>query len=386
MEIIQNSKMFFFSWALLFTLTGCAKVKDIQDVYKIAVIAPISGPYSLLGKSIVNGAELAVREANEKGGIDGKEIFLVKEDDGGLVGEGSFFAYRITRTENILGVIGHLNSDISIPASEFYSRAMIVQISPGSTSPYFTEREGVRGYVFRTIGRDDAQGKIAAEYVLKNGFKRVAILYNDRSYGATLAGEFAKALKTLPQNGLRPDIVFYNMIQVGQKDYGALISQIASTKPDVVFLAGEHDDAGHLIKDFPKYGLEKTQFIGGDGIDHPDFIKIGGINTEGAIVISVPEIKDKNFVKKYKETYKEDPTGYAANSYDAANILISAIREVKEKDPEKVAKKVASIKSFQGVTGEITFDKKGDLTRPAFALSKVVSGMFVVISNDSGQN
>lgn len=371
---------------LCFLLSGCTKPK-VDDVYKIAVIAPLSGPYALLGKSIVNGADLAVKEANDNDGVDGKEIVLIKEDDGGLVGEGAFFAYRLTRTDMILGVIGHLNSDISIPASEFYARAMIAQISPGTTSPYFTERKATKGYVFRTIGRDDTQGKIAATYVLKNGFKRIAILYNDRSYGRTLAGEFAKFLKVLPaMNEAKPEIVYYSMINVGKTDYGDLISQLASYKPDIVFLAGEHDDAGHLIKDFPKYGLEKTQFIGGDGIDHPEFIKIGGINTEGALAISIQPIRDTSFYEKYVSTYMEKSTGYSASAYDATNILISAIKKVKEKDSEKIAKVVALTMDFPGVTGLISFDKKGDLITPGFVLSKVINGKFVILENKKQSN
>src|SRR3989338_2795761 len=197
-------------------LSGCFRPPQAgEDNYKIAVVAPQSGPYALLGKSIINGAELAVEEANKKGGIHSKKIILLKEDDGGLVGEGAFFAYRLTRTAMVLGVIGHLNSDISIPASEFYRSAGIPQISPGSTSPFFTEREGVQGYVFRTIGRDDTQGKLLADHVIKNGFKKVAILYNDRAYGELLAGEFAKSLKLNSASlAVKPEVVFYNMIEV----------------------------------------------------------------------------------------------------------------------------------------------------------------------------
>ena len=377
---IKNILNLILCFLISLLLCACTKPKSAKDVYKIAVVAPLSGPYSLLGKSIVNGAELAVKEANKLGGVNGKEVILIKEDDGGLVGEGAFFAYRLTRTEMILGVIGHLNSDISIPASEFYTKAMIAEISPGSTSPYFTERESVRGYVFRTIGRDDTQGKIAAKYVLENNLKRVAVLYNDRSYGKTLAGEFVKALKTLPSvGGTRPVIVYYNMIQVGKTEYGAFLSELSSYKPDVIFLAGEHDDAGHLIKDFSKYGLTNTNFIGGDGIDHQEFIRIGGVHTEGALVITVPKIVSEKFIEEYKEIFSEEPTGYSANAYDAANILINAIRTVVERDPEKIAKEIAMVKDFPGVTGLITFDKNGDLTRPGFALSRVSMGMFHVI-------
>ncbi len=378
-------KKFGVSLIILFSgllLCGCFRPPQTEEAYKIAVVAPQSGPYSYLGESIINGAELAVEEANEKGGIDGKKIVLVKEDDGGLVGEGAFFAYRLTRTEMVLGVIGHLNSDISIPASEFYARAMIPQISPGSTSPYFTEREATRGYVFRTIGRDDTQGELLASYVLKKGFARVAILYNDREYGKLLAGEFAKALKNSKTSNIKPQIVFYNMIEVGRKDYGALISQLSSYRPDIVFLAGEQDDAGNLVKDFPKYGLGMTKFIGGDGIDNEEFIKIGGKNTEGAIVISPSPITDQSFIANYLKRFKKEPLGYAANSYDAANILISAIRKVKVKDGEKIVKEVASTMNFKGVSGLISFNENGDLTSPGFVLSKVENGKFKVIENE----
>lgn len=377
--MIKKDYIIFVLFFSLF-LGGCLRSHGPKDVYKIAVVAPLSGTDIPLGESIIHGAELAVLEANKKGGIDKKNIVLVKEDDGGLVGEGAFFAYRLTRTDMILGVIGHLDSDISIPASEFYARAMIAEISPGSTSPYFTERNATKGYVFRTIGRDDAQGKITADYVTKNGFKRVVILYHDREYGRSLSGEFAKALKTSKVVN-KPTIIYYNKVEVGKTDYGALLSHLSSLKPDIVFLAGEYNDAGYLVKDFPKYGLEKTQFIGGDGVYHTDFIKIGGINTEGSIVISAPPIKDKSFIERYTKHYNQEPTGYSANTYDATNILIYAIKKAKEKTPEEVAKVVALTMDFVGVTGSISFDENGDLTSHGFVLNKVVNGKFKVIEN-----
>lgn len=372
------------SCIILFLVTGCVKPLGREDSYKIAVVAPLTGNDPALGESIINGAELAVKEVNEKGGINGKKITLIKEDDGGLVGEGAFFAYRLTRTDMVLGVIGHLDSDISIPASEFYTRAKVPQISPGSTSPYFTEREATRGYVFRTIGRDDAQGKMAAEYVVKNAFKRVAILYHDRAYGKSLTGEFAKALKTSFSSLNKPQIVFYGAIEVGKNDYGSLLSRVAIQKPDVVFFVGEYNDAGNLIKDFPKYGLEKTQFIGGDGVYHSEFIKIGGINSEGSIVISAPPIVDNEFIKKYEKLFKHEPTGYSANTYDATNILISAIKKVREKDSQKIAHEVAATMNFKGVTGLLSFDKKGDLTSHGFVLNKVINRKFKVVESNQG--
>ena len=372
----------FFILILGLFLNGCFRPPLAEDTYKIAVVAPQSGPYSLLGESIINGTELAVEQANKNGGINGEKIVLVKEDDGGLVGEGAFFAYRLTRTEMVLGVIGHLNSDISIPASEFYTRAKVPQISPGSTNPYFTERKITKGYVFRTIGRDDTQGKLLADYVIKKGFTRIAVLYNDRAYGKILAGEFAKSLKNSTNTKIKPQIVFYGMIEVGKKDYGSLIAQLSSYNPDVVFLAGEHDDAGNLVKDFPKYGLSMARFIGGDGIDNEEFIKIGGKNTEGAVVISPAPIVDKKFIQEYESYFKRKPIGYAANSYDAANILINAIKKVKTKDSKKIAEEVASTMDFSGASGLISFNENGDLTSPGFVLSKVINGKFEVIKDE----
>ena len=377
---MKKKLLFLFSFLLIF-LYGCYKAPTPNDFYKIAVVAPQSGPYSKLGESIINGVQLAVEETNENGGIGGKKVLLIKEDDGGLVGEGAFFAYRLTRTEMILGVIGHLNSDISIPASEFYTRAKIPQISPGSTSPYFTEREATRGYVFRTIGRDDTEGKMLAEYAVKKGYKRLAILYNDRAYGRTLAGEFAKSIKTSAV-AVKPQIVFYSMIEVGKKDYGSLLAQLSSYKPDVVFLAGEHDDAGYLVKDFSKYGLSMTQFLGSDAVNNIEFIKIGGKTAEGAVVISPPPIVDRTFISKYKNAFNDEPTSYAANSYDAANILLGAIKTVRSQDGEKIAEKISSTKDFAGVTGEISFDEKGDLSSPGFILNQVVKGKFKAIENE----
>ncbi len=384
------SKNLWFIFSLLsivLLLNGCVRPPGAEDVYKIAAIAPMTGTDPALGTSVINGAELAVEEANEKGGINGKKIVLIKEDDGGLVGEGSFFAYRLTRTEMVLGVVGHVDSDISIPASEFYANAMIVQISPGSTVPYFTERKDVRGYVFRTIGRDDTQGKMIVDYIIKHGFKKIALLYSNREYGRSLSGEFARSLKAHAEannKSNKPEIVFYSRIERGKPDYDSLLTQISFSKPDVVVLAGEYNDGGNLVRGFPKYGLTNVQFIGGDGVYHDEFIRYGGKNTEGALVISAPPIQDEDFILRYKKRFEQEPTGYTANAYDATNILIEAIKQVKEKDSDKIAKIVAATQNFKGVTGKISFNKDGDLTTLGFVFNKVINGKFVVVKGEHG--
>ena len=371
--------------SLLLLLTSCSKLekantvqpgseKQEEDVYKIAVAAPQFGPYQELGLSIVRGAELAVELKNKNGGINGKQIKLINVDDGGLSGEAIWKAKSLVQ-EKVIGVIGHLNSDISIPASEIYSMAMIIEISPGSTSPLFTERDSVKNYVFRTIGRDDAQGKISAQYALEKGFKKIAVLHNDRSYGLSLSSEFVKKIDASMQ---QVEIIHKEAYKVGNEDFSKQISVLKEKSPDLIFFAGEYGDAASFLNQMKKTGLN-IPFLGGEGVFDQEFILLAKSASEGAYVISSPVITDNNFIKTYKEKFKKELGSYSANSFDATNILISAIESVKDKNPEKIAKAVGQTKEFPGLTGKLTFDSKGDLLEPKFSIYQVKNGMFVVL-------
>ena len=364
---------------LLF-LFGCSKSQLTpnkasqveEDVYKLAVAAPQFGPYQALGLSIIYGAELAVDEKNESGGIGGKKIKLIKVDDGGLSGEGTWRARSLVQ-EMVLGVIGHLNSDISIPASEVYARAMIAEISPGSTSPLFTERKAVRGYVFRTIGRDDEQGKLSANYVIKNRFKKIAVLYNNRGYGLSLASEFVKKL-----DAAKIPVLFYKMYKVEKKDFLNEVNELKIKAPDLVYFVGEYGDAARFLKELKNSGLN-TKFLGSEGVFDEEFILNAKDASENALVISSPIVQDENFALNYKKRFSKELGSYSANSFDATNVLISAIEKIKEKNPDKIAHEVANIADFQGVLGKISFNKNGDLVNPGFSIYEVKGGMFVAV-------
>ncbi|OGI20485.1 MAG: hypothetical protein A3B68_03095 [Candidatus Melainabacteria bacterium RIFCSPHIGHO2_02_FULL_34_12] len=355
-----------------FLLTGCTTNRS-SDFYKIAVIAPQIGPYEALGQSIINGAELAVDIKNQNGGINGKKIKLIKVDDGGLAGEGTWRAKSLVDLM-VLGVIGHLNSDISIPASEIYSKAMITEISPGSTSPLFTERSAVRGYVFRTIGRDDKQGEIAAKHAINKGYKKIAVLYNNRGYGLSLASEFIKQITTSKKS----DIIFYESYKVDTQDYSDKINSIQSKSPDLIYFVGEYGDAARFLKKLRSKGLETT-FLGSEGVFDKELIDKAKESSEGALVVSLSLNADESFGAEYRKKFNKDIGAYSANSFDATNILISAIEKVKEKDPEKIAQAVRETMDFKGLTGILSFDKKGDLLNPGFSVYEVKNGNFVVI-------
>lgn len=361
---------------MLLSLNGCSKSQigqqsNKEDVYKIAVAAPQFGPYKELGSSIINGAQLAVDLKNQAGGINGKKIELVTVDDGGLAGEGTWQARNLV-DEMVLGVVGHLNSDISIPASEIYSRAMIPEITPGSTNPFFTERKPVSGYVFRTIGRDDQQGELSARFVVNQNFKKLAVLYNNRGYGASLASEFLNYVNKV--SGV--DIVFYEMYEVGINEFSKQINSLKQKSPELVFFIGEYGDAAKFLGQLRSAGL-KTAFLGSEGVFDQEFINSAKGHSERALVISLPEVKDKIFLENYKSKFGKEIGSYSANSFDATNILISAIEKVKEKNPEKIAKAVRETKNFPGLTGNISFDTKGDLVDPKFSIYVVKNGMFV---------
>ena len=364
-------------------LAGCSKLQSTpnettstveEDAYKIAVIAPQCGPYEALGLSIVHGAELAVDLKNGSGGIDGKKIKLVKIDDGGLASEGTVKAKSLV-SEMVLGVIGHLNSDISIPASEIYAGAKIPEISPGSTSPLLTKREKVKGYIFRTIGSDDKQGEFCAKYIVDKGFQKVAVLFNNRTYGSSLAGEFTSKLNTLSKN---IEIVFHKSYRVKQGDFSKEVSDLKLAMPDVVFFVGEYGDGARFLKELRGADVNST-FLGSEGVYDEEFIKAGKGASDGALVVSLPEVKDKNFQEEYKKKFKKELGSYSANSFDGANILISAIEKIKEEDPGKIAKSVSETKNYSGITGNISFDENGDLIDPGFTLYEVKNGTFVAI-------
>ena len=358
---------------LLISVFGCTFQKH-QDVYKIAVAAPQFGPYESLGLSIINGAELAVDIKNKNGGIDGKKIELLKVDDGGLVGEGTWRAKDLTK-EKVLGVIGHLNSDISISASEVYSMARIPQISPGSTNPLFTERSEVRGYVFRTVGRDDQQGKTAAQFVQEKGFKKIAVLYNDRSYGQSLSSEFVKDIRGSKSN---VEIIYLEKYKVGNAELPRITAQLKTKIPDLIFFAGEYGDAANLLSYLRTSGLKST-FLGSEGVFAPEFISNSKGSSEGAYVISLPQVRDEIFINLYKKKCNRELGSYSANSFDAANVLISAIERTQRRTSDMVADEISMTKDFPGLTGKISFDSKGDLTDPHFSVYQVKQGMFVLV-------
>ena len=337
------------------------EIQTIEGKHYIAIAAPLTGPYKQLGNSIVEGANLAVEEFNQAN--PNHNIGTMVIDDGGLVSEALARADLVIAQKS-LGVIGHLNSEISIEAAKKYSRAGIVEISPASTSTKLTDRPDTKDYVYRTIGTDAQLGDVAAEYIISNDkYKKIAVLYNDRPYGVSVSSEFIKALAKDPSK----QIVLAQTIPVRTTDHSATASKIAQSQADIVFFIGEYNDAGYLLNDLRKINSH-TQFLGSEGVHHQEFIEIAQSNSEGALIIGAAPAP-KAIQEKYEAKYHKPISGYVSTSYKATKLLLNAIKASDFKNSKEVAK----------IVGENTiFNTNGDLIKPEFVIYHVQALKFVI--------
>jgi len=350
-------------------LSACQK-KD-STVIKIGIAGPMTGDQSRFGMDFKNGVSLAVDDWNSKGGVLGKKIELIIGDDQHDPKQAVSVANKIVN-DGAIGIIGHFNSSCSIPASDIYNRAGIPMISPGSTNPQLTEK-GYKG-VFRVCGRDDQQGKVGADFVLGQlKLKKVAVLHDKTTYGQGLADEFKKAL------GDKVQIVFYGGIVQGDKDFKSVLTSLRAKGPELIFFGGIYPEMGLLVRQAKELGL-KAPFMSGDGSYAEEFVKIAGAEAaEGTYLTFTPDPNNvpdaKDFLSRYNAKFgKEGP--YSIYAYDAANIMLSAIKEANTADVKAVVEKLHA-SEFSGAMGKIRFNDKGDVTAPPYVVWATKGGKFV---------
>ncbi|MFC0218287.1 branched-chain amino acid transport system substrate-binding protein [Pseudochelatococcus lubricantis] len=328
---------------------------------KIGIGAPLTGPNAAVGDQFQNGVEQAVADLNAAGGILGEKIEVSLGDDTSDPKQGVSVANKFAG-EGVKFVVGHYNSGVSIPASETYEEAGILQISPGSTNPVFTER-GLWN-TFRTCGRDDQQGAVAGEYLAKhyNG-KNIAVVHDKTPYGKGLADETVKALQA---KGLKA--VVYEGVNTGEKDYSALVSKLKAANVDVVYFGGLYTEAGLITRQMRDQGLS-APLMGGDGIASSEYAAIAGPGAAGTLMTFSPDPRKNPAAQQVVEKFKAknfDPETYTLYSYAAVQVLAQAAEEAKSLDPEKVAETIRSGKAFKTVIGDLSFNEKGDITRPDY--------------------
>ncbi len=334
-----------------------------QAQIKMGVGAPITGPDAAFGAQLKNGAEQAVADINASGGILGQKVELSVGDDAGDAKQGRSVANDFIG-QGVTFVVGHFNSSVTMPASDAYNEAGVLEITPGSTNPQITER-GLP-LLFRTCGRDDQQGAVAAAWLVAHDKgKRIAIIHDKSTYGKGLADETRKALA---KAGVHD--VLYEGLNVGEKDFSAIVSKIKSVDADIVFFGGVHTEGGLLVRQMRDQGV-KAVLMGGDGIASQEFAAIAGPGVEGTLMTFPPDPRlrpQAAAVVKEFEAKNYNPETYTLYSYAAAQVIKQGIEMAKSTDPAAVAKTLHGGGPFKTVVGDLSFDNKGDVTRADYVV------------------
>ena len=336
-----------------------------QEVIKIGHVAPVSGPSAHLGKDNENGAKMAIEDLNAKGiKIDGKPVKFVLqlEDDGGDPKQGTAVAQKLVDAK-VNGVIGHLNSGTSIPASKIYYDAGIPQISPATTQTKYTQ-QGFNS-TFRVVANDGKLGGSLGAYAVgKMGAKKIAVVDDRTAYGQGVAEEFVKgAKKALP--GVQ--IVAKEFTTDKATDFNAILTTIKAKNPDLVFFGGMDSVGGPLLRQMKALGIN-AKFMGGDGVCTESLPKLAGAAAvtgnvtcaEAGGVTGAEQKAMDDFSARYQKKYNDSVKLYAPYVYDAVMTMATAMQQANSAQPAKYLPVLQKIK-YQGVTGLISFDAKGDI-------------------------
>jgi branched-chain amino acid transport system substrate-binding protein len=347
-----------------------AKPADAGVTVTIAHAGPLTGSIAHLGKDDENGVALAVAQANDKKiVIDGKPVTfkMMSEDDQADPKVGTTVAQKLVDAK-VAAVIGHLNSGVTIPASEIYAKAGIPVISGSATNPALTER-GLKN-TFRTVGRDDQQGPAIASYMAKDlKAKKVAIIDDKTAYGEGIANEVEKTLK-----GAKVSVVGRERTTDKETDFKAILTKIKAKNPDVIFHGGMDATGGPMLKQARELGI-KAVFAFGDGACTDEMGKLAGAAAEGMVCsqAGLPrEAASKDFVGAFTSKYGEIKQ-YAPYFYDATNAVIEAMKKANSTDPAKFGPELFNV-SFTGATGTVAFDAKGDRKDAEMTIFKLEGG------------
>ena len=334
-----------------------------KGTIKLAVQAPLSGEQAALGEHVKLGAQLAVEEASKAFKALGYDLVFVPYDDQAKPEVGVANARNIVADPNVLALVGHFNSGVALPASEVYKDAMLAMISPANTATEITDR----GYpnVNRVCGRDDVQGPVGARFAAQDlKLKSVYIIHDKTLYGQGVADNFRQeaiklGLKVLGYDGTEE-----------RANFAPMIIPMRARNPDLVYFGGIYYQGGLLLKQMREKGV-KAAFMGPDGLDSSEMVKITGAQVIGSYYTTVAGPPDAYpetaaFAKKFKQRFGKEVESFGMYGYDAAQVGLKAIEQAiqanggKKPSRAEVSAAVRKLKNFKGVTGSITFDNKGD--------------------------
>jgi len=351
-------------------VSGCKKPSEKggageQGPIKIGLGAPVTGQASAFGIGMKNAMLLLQEDWNSKGGINGRKIEVLVEDEQGDPNQGRQVARKLVLS-GVVAVIGHLNSSVTIPTSEVYSESKIVNITPASTNGKVTDRR--LPYVFRVCWRDDQQGPFIADFAheyLK--IKRVAILDDRKTYGEGLANDFEARARSL---GL--EIVIRDHINPGEMDYRPLLTRIKAMKPEGIFYGGEYNEFGLIVKQAREVGMRNVYLMSGDGSRDIQTYERAGANDLPGVFVSFGRVTDamREMEKRYREKFGIDMNAFAPYTYVAGDIVLQAIQATGKTDADSISAYLKS-HTFETLVGKIEFDDKGDVKYAALQMEEL---------------
>lgn len=354
---------FIISIMLFLVLSGCSestdyskKRIDIAKENKGDIVIGVA--WDFRGDYFEEGVDLALEEINASGGIDGNQLQLIKADDQSSVTHGLSVAQSFANNLDIVAVIGHRKSSISIPTADIYDNAGILMLTPASTSPKLTKL-GYK-YVFSSIPNDEYFGEQLSQYAKDSGYRNIGIFYKNDDYGRGLANEFE-------DSSVKNGITIIDRISSYSdfNDLKRIADKWITLDVDAIFMAEDMPGGAEIIADIRKAGIN-VPIIGGNALDSETLGSVGGIAVEGTVVGSIfnpndPNEKTTKFVKEFTDRYKVTPTTYAAQGYDAVHLLADAIQAAGSRVPMDVANSLRAMDSWVGVTGSHSFDSNGNV-------------------------
>jgi branched-chain amino acid transport system substrate-binding protein len=349
---------------------------DDPDTTTIAIVGPVTGQYASFGQQMKNGGEMAVADINEAGGVLGKKLKLEVGDDACDPKQAVAVANQMAG-DNVALVAGHYCSGSSIPASQVYAESNLVQISPASTNPAFTDNRAGPN-IYRVCGRDDQQGGVAGKYLAAHfADKNIAIIDDKTAYGKGLAEEVKKAL-----NAAGKQEVLNESYTAGEKDYSALVSKLKQADVDVLFIGGYHTEAGLIARQMRDQGMD-TILMGGDALITQEYWSITGPAGEGTLMTFSPDPRKNpaaaGVVAKFKEKGIE-PEGYVLYTYAAIQAWKQAAEKAGSTDAASVVKALNDTE-FNTVIGKFKFNERGDPNLPPYAVYRWSNGTYEEIND-----
>lgn len=348
-------------------VTGCAKQADTEsDIIKIGEFASLTGQIASFGQSSNAGTKLAVEEINAAGGVLGKQIALITEDDRSTAGEPANVVRKLIHRDQVVAVLGQVASSMSLEAAPICQAAGIPMITPASTNPEVTQKGD---FIFRICFIDPFQGKVMAKFASENlEATRAAVLTDvKQDYSVGLSKFFKETFEDIGG-----EIVAEQSFSSGDTDFKAQLTTIKSANPDVIFVPAYYTEAALIALQARELGIEKP-LAGGDGWDSPKLFEIGGDAVDGCYFSNHYTQEDpsdavQEFIQKYQAAYGSIPDAMAALGYDSVYVLADAIRRAGTTEPEALRDAIAATSGLKGVTGTITLDENRNATKPAVVL------------------